>query len=132
MSDDTVWPTEVEFLAMAHLLKRDIYTYSPYGQTVIWLKHSATCVDATINIQSPAIYLNHDRGDHYEVVFQQQTPIAVKHVSTSVQEKDNERKEKVRLRQMKYRQSLSDSRLQGRKCNDRKRKADGKVTMAVI
>ena len=49
---------------MAHLLKVDIYTFTA-GR---WLRYSCEDVEPTSQSKAAAIYLNHKRQNHYNVV----------------------------------------------------------------
>lgn len=58
------WATELEILALAHMLCVDIYTYSNDR----WIKYSVQNVCASIRPEDGGIYLNHMNDNHYDVV----------------------------------------------------------------
>ncbi|XP_078328196.1 uncharacterized protein LOC144623624 [Crassostrea virginica] len=64
MSENGTWATEVEILAMAHLLNVEIYTYTRSN----WLRFSPSDVDSSTQGIVGAIYLNHCGENHYNVV----------------------------------------------------------------
>lgn len=60
MIREGTWATEIEILAVSHILKLDIYTYSDD----CWLKYSAE----STHQRKGSIYLDHKDGNHYNVV----------------------------------------------------------------
>ena len=64
MEQDGVWATEFEIMCSACLLHTDIYTFTG-GK---WLKHSAAQLAQNQEIVPYAIYLDHARECHYNVV----------------------------------------------------------------
>ncbi|XP_062581095.1 uncharacterized protein LOC134242909 [Saccostrea cucullata] len=64
MSNLGVWATELEILAMSHMLNVDIYTYSDMK----WLQFSMKGPNPESAEQKEAIYLYHRHQNHYDVV----------------------------------------------------------------
>ena len=65
MFSDGTWASEMEILALSHLLKTDIHTYSK-GH---WISFSVQMIDSNADIESGgAIYLDHKNQNHYDVV----------------------------------------------------------------
>lgn len=64
MSQEGTWSTEVEILAMAHMLNVDIYTYTG-GR---WLKYSSSTFKQDRHRKTGSIYLDHVNQNHYNVV----------------------------------------------------------------
>ncbi|XP_062580569.1 uncharacterized protein LOC134242498 [Saccostrea cucullata] len=66
MTHEGVWATELEILAVAHMLNVDIFTYSDMR----WLQFSGhgLCAES-VNLKE-AIYLYHREQNHYDVVLQ--------------------------------------------------------------
>ena len=64
MEQDGVWATEFEILCSACLFHTDIYTFS----SGTWLRHSAAQLAQDKEILPYAIYLDHARECHYNVV----------------------------------------------------------------
>ncbi|XP_062587579.1 uncharacterized protein LOC134249219 [Saccostrea cucullata] len=65
MSNDGSWATELEILAVCHLLSIDIHTYTENH----WITYSRQLMEPTTNIQSiGSIYLDHENLNHYNVV----------------------------------------------------------------
>lgn len=60
MIREGAWATEIEILAVSHILKLDIYTYSDN----CWLKYSAE----STHQRKGSIYLDHKDENHYNVV----------------------------------------------------------------
>lgn len=60
MIREGAWATEIEILAVSHILKLDIYTYSDN----CWLKYSAE----STHQRNGSIYLDHKDENHYNVV----------------------------------------------------------------
>ncbi len=65
MFDAGTWATEVEILAMSHMLCIDIYTFD---EVCKWYKFSANNVEESADISDMGIYLNHKHRVHYDVV----------------------------------------------------------------
>ncbi|XP_061177698.1 uncharacterized protein LOC133186474 [Saccostrea echinata] len=60
-----IWATEIEILALSHLLSTDIHTYSQNR----WITYSGQMVDQKRNSQpKESIYLYHENQNHYNVV----------------------------------------------------------------
>ncbi|XP_022312092.2 uncharacterized protein LOC111117320 [Crassostrea virginica] len=65
MSEVGNWATEVEILALSHLIKTDVYTYTG-GR---WVTYSGQMVNPHLNRESSSgIYLYHRNQNHYDVV----------------------------------------------------------------
>ncbi|XP_062576240.1 uncharacterized protein LOC134238134 [Saccostrea cucullata] len=65
MARNGTWATEIEIIAMCHLLGVDIYTFSDNN----WLKYSAERLGlSSTKRRSGAIFLCHNQGNHYDVV----------------------------------------------------------------
>ncbi|XP_078340715.1 uncharacterized protein LOC111117892 [Crassostrea virginica] len=65
MSEDGNWATEIEILALSHLIKTDVYTYTQ-GR---WVTYSGQMVNPDVNrASSSGIYLYHRNQNHYDVV----------------------------------------------------------------
>ncbi|XP_061191743.1 uncharacterized protein LOC133199982 [Saccostrea echinata] len=64
MSKNGTWATELEILAVCHLINVDIYTYTRNQ----WLKFSIEKESPHIKRRTGAIYLNHHAQNHYNVV----------------------------------------------------------------
>ncbi|XP_062606870.1 uncharacterized protein LOC134268630 [Saccostrea cucullata] len=65
MSKDGTWATELEILALCHLLSTDVHTYTENR----WVRYSRQMIQSTTNDQSSgAIYLDHKNQNHYDVV----------------------------------------------------------------
>ena len=60
-----VWATEVEIMAVAHMLETDIYTF---GNTCRWYIFSGKMAEIGSVTSDAGIYLNHSHGIHYDVV----------------------------------------------------------------
>ena len=60
-----VWATEVEMMAVAHMLETDIYTF---GNTCRWYIFSGKMAEIGSVTSDAGIYLNHSHGIHYDVV----------------------------------------------------------------
>lgn len=58
------WATEVEVIAMSHMLNIPIFTYEDSQ----WSKYSGKLIDKTWSSLDGAIYLNHVNRNHYDVV----------------------------------------------------------------
>ena len=117
MSLQGSWATEVEIIAMAHLLNIDIYTYT----NAQWIRFSCEDVDSSTQRQEGGIYLNHCGQNHYNVV---QT-ITEENVNASNNEdKDNSSSQNDQLKQSKtksYRKSGKLIAAEKRKQSSRKR-----------
>ncbi|XP_062573153.1 uncharacterized protein LOC134235086, partial [Saccostrea cucullata] len=66
MTHEGIWATELEILAVAHMLNVDIYTYSDMR----WLQFSGHDLCAESVNHRGAIYLYHREQNHYDVVLQ--------------------------------------------------------------
>ncbi|XP_062574797.1 uncharacterized protein LOC134236639 [Saccostrea cucullata] len=64
MSEDGIWATELEILAMSHMLNIDIYTYSDMK----WIQFSGEEPNHEPVEHDEAIYLYHRQQNHYDVV----------------------------------------------------------------
>ncbi|CAC5392241.1 unnamed protein product [Mytilus coruscus] len=65
MKEPKTMGTELEFLAAAHFMQADIYTFTNNK----WIKYSAHQMDKDINVENEAIYLHHvEKSSHYEFV----------------------------------------------------------------
>lgn len=65
MMREGTWATEIEILALSHVLKLDIYTYT--GNR--WVKYSAERTHQSMtNQRKGCIYLHHKQENHYNVV----------------------------------------------------------------
>lgn len=65
MSKDGIWATELEMLAVSHLLSTDVHTYTENH----WVTFSRRLIDPSANVQSTgSIYLDHENQYHYNVV----------------------------------------------------------------
>ncbi|XP_062606132.1 uncharacterized protein LOC134267940 [Saccostrea cucullata] len=64
MSEDGIWATELEILAMSHMLNIDIYTYSDMK----WIQFSGEEPNHEPGEHDGAIYLYHRQQNHYDVV----------------------------------------------------------------
>ncbi len=67
--DVGTWATEVEIMAMAHMLQIYIYTYDDVYKK--WYRFSAESIDGSENIDEMTrlgIYLNHANRVHYDIV----------------------------------------------------------------
>ena len=60
-----VWATEVEIMAVAHMLETDIYTF---GNACRWYIFSGKMAEIGSVTSDAGIYLNHSHGIHYDVV----------------------------------------------------------------
>ena len=60
-----VWATEVEIMAVAHMLETDIYTFA---NTCRWYIFSGKMAEIGSVTSDAGIYLNHSHGIHYDVV----------------------------------------------------------------
>lgn len=58
------WATEVEVIAMSHMLNIPIFTFEDSQ----WSKYSGNLIDKTWSSLDGAIYLNHINRNHYDVV----------------------------------------------------------------
>ena len=65
MFDCGTWATEVEIMAVAHMLKTDIYTFDDINN---WYIFCASFVDREVVRSDEAIYLYHRQRVHYDVV----------------------------------------------------------------
>lgn len=77
MTKESTWTTELEIIAMSHMLNVDIYTYSDKK----WLQFNGEGQYYELGEQREAIYLYHRQQNHYDVVL---------HVSTRVSEKESD------------------------------------------
>ncbi|XP_062593070.1 uncharacterized protein LOC134254555, partial [Saccostrea cucullata] len=65
MSNDGSWATELEIMAVCHLLSIDIHTYTENH----WITYSRRLMEPSTNTQSiGSIYLDHENLNHYNVV----------------------------------------------------------------
>ncbi|XP_062596168.1 uncharacterized protein LOC134257593 [Saccostrea cucullata] len=99
MSEIGVWATELEILAMSHMLNVDIYTYSDMK----WLQFSGKGPNLESAEQKEAIYLYHRQQNHYDVVL---SVLARPHEKECVTqhsflkgEYSHRRKNKIRMRE---------------------------------
>lgn len=58
------WATELEILALAHMLRIDVFTYSD-GR---WLKFSGQIFYSSLHSKAGRLYLDHKDGNQYDVV----------------------------------------------------------------
>ena len=59
------WGTEVEMLALAHMLHTRVYSY--VSQLGTWNQYGPTNVEAHCNVLPKSMYIRH-RVDHFDVV----------------------------------------------------------------
>ncbi|XP_061180157.1 uncharacterized protein LOC133188671 [Saccostrea echinata] len=103
MTHEGVWATEIEILALSHLLNTDVHTYTQNH----WVTYSACLVDPTTNLQcSEAIYLFHENENHYNVVlsvFGKQTACCKKTESIIIGKKEFKKRigNRNRMREMR-------------------------------
>lgn len=64
MMQDGNWATELEILALAHMLSVDIFTYSENR----WIKFSGQHICSSMQLKFGGLYLNHVDENHYDVV----------------------------------------------------------------
>lgn len=64
MMHDGNWATELEILALAHMLSVDIFTYSESR----WIKFLGQNICSSMQLKLGGLYLNHRDENHYDVV----------------------------------------------------------------
>lgn len=64
MMHDGNWATELEILALVHMLSVDIFTYSESR----WIKFSGQNICSSMQLKLGGLYLNHRDENHYDVV----------------------------------------------------------------
>lgn len=69
---DENWVTELEILALAHMLSVDIFTYSERR----WIQFSGLSVCSSMQSKAGGLYLNHRNVNHYDVVLDVAEPLA--------------------------------------------------------
>ena len=65
MDKDDSWGTDVEMLALAHMLHTTVYAY--VSQHGTWLQYDPTSVEAHCNVLPKSMYIRHT-VDHFDVV----------------------------------------------------------------
>ena len=100
MHMDGVWATEIEILALSHLLKTEIYTYSQNR----WITFCAQMVNSKEGRSSyGGIYLDHKNQNHYDVVTSMKDSGSISLHKLKIQMSDVSAKEKKLYKQkMKY------------------------------
>ncbi len=64
MRSSSTWGTDMEIFAAASLLNTRIFVYTEFGPSWKWLLHSP--LNSNVDNNSPALYINHARKNHYE------------------------------------------------------------------